>query len=69
MQLTADMILDIDAIQAAAQGEGRSALYEQEVYGILRTIGRGYDHEIITFSSARTNRRGRLHRTQACGWG
>jgi 3-hydroxypropionyl-CoA synthetase (ADP-forming) len=41
MQLTADMVLDIDAILAAAQGEGRSALYEHEVYGILRTIGLG----------------------------
>jgi hypothetical protein len=69
MQLTADMILDIDAILAAAQGEGRIALYEHEVYGILRTIGTGDDHEIITFSPARTNRRGRLQRTQGRGRG
>jgi hypothetical protein len=41
MQLTADMVMDIDAILAVAQGEGRSALYEHEVYGILRTIGLG----------------------------
>jgi len=41
VKLTADMAMDIDAILAAAQGEGRSALYEHEVYGILRTIGLG----------------------------
>jgi acyl-CoA synthetase (NDP forming) len=35
------MVMDIDAILAGAQGEGRSALYEHEVYGILRTIGLG----------------------------
>jgi hypothetical protein len=34
----------------------------------LVTSGMGDDHE-ITFSPARTNRRGRLHRTEACGRG
>jgi hypothetical protein len=41
MNLTADMVREIDGILAAAQEQGRGRLYEHEVYGILQTIGLG----------------------------
>ena len=41
MKLTSEMVLRIDEILAAAQAQGRSTLYEHEVYGILQTIGLG----------------------------
>jgi 3-hydroxypropionyl-CoA synthetase (ADP-forming) len=41
MGLTPEMVLRINGILAAAQGQGRNALYEHEVYGILQTIGLG----------------------------
>lgn len=41
MNLTADMVREIDCILAAAQEQGRGRLYEHEVYGILQTIGLG----------------------------
>jgi acyl-CoA synthetase (NDP forming) len=39
MGLTAEMVRKIDEILAAAEGHGRTILYEHEVYGILQTIG------------------------------
>ena len=39
MTLTPEMVLRIDGILAAAEQQGRSTLYEHEVYGILQTIG------------------------------
>lgn len=41
MGLTPEMVLRIDGVLAAAQGQGRNSLYEHEVYGILQTIGLG----------------------------
>ena len=41
MKLTSEMVLRIDEILAAAQAQGRSTLYEHEVYRILQTIGLG----------------------------
>ena len=39
MGLTPEMVGRIDGILAAAERQGRSILYEHEVYGILQTIG------------------------------
>jgi hypothetical protein len=39
MGLTPEMVGRIDKILAAAERQGRSILYEHEVYGILQTIG------------------------------